>query len=185
METHGDISDDSRRSDNLPVGTKPIVVPKELDGRMKLLGPGHWKPTCGMNIRLFLTNAYPLSRSATLVYDDSDGKNQEILLKSAKRKKIDESDDVQQIKSRKQLTGISINPENEDHELFQNEEYLEIPHSLSRQSNKKMAFYTKKKANDNGDSSDEDQRNAPKYSDLSTIEIQQAIQAWDETATAI
>lgn len=180
METHGNANDESRRFDNLPVGTKAIVVPKELDGIMKLLKHGHWKPTCGMNIQLFLTNSYPLSRSATLIYDENDGKNKEIVLKSAKRKKIDESDDVLQIQSRKPQTGISINPETDDHVLFQNEEFLEISQTLLRQSNKKMEFQTRKK----GSNDDGNDRNTPKHSDLSATEIHQAIQAWDETATA-
>ena len=43
----------------LPVGASALVVPKELDGKIKQLQHQSIKPTGGMNLHLFITNLYP------------------------------------------------------------------------------------------------------------------------------
>jgi hypothetical protein len=53
----------SQDSVDLPVGVKTLSIPKEMDGRMKDLDYKHWKPSGGMNLKLYLTNQFPASRN--------------------------------------------------------------------------------------------------------------------------
>jgi hypothetical protein len=50
----------------LPAGTAAIPLPKELDGKINKIEHKCWKPTGGMNLKVFWTNQYPTSRDALL-----------------------------------------------------------------------------------------------------------------------
>lgn len=50
----------------LPAGTAAIPLPKELDGRTKNTEHKRWKPTGGMNLKVFWTNQYPTPRDSLL-----------------------------------------------------------------------------------------------------------------------
>eukprot|EP00980_Cylindrotheca_fusiformis_P013883 scaffold3598_cov115-Cylindrotheca_fusiformis.AAC.19 len=58
-------------SSSLPVGVKVLRVPEEIDGRMKYLRHKHWKPTGGMNLKLYLTNHLPVAREEVAVNECS------------------------------------------------------------------------------------------------------------------
>jgi hypothetical protein len=51
-------------SADLSIGVKAISIPNELEGKVKLLDHKHWKSTGGMDLKLYLTNHYPIIQSA-------------------------------------------------------------------------------------------------------------------------
>ena len=64
LESENEIADHLFDSNDLSVGTKVLRVPKASDGKTKDLIFKHWKPSGGMNLKLFLTNQYSLPQNA-------------------------------------------------------------------------------------------------------------------------
>jgi hypothetical protein len=63
LETSRELSE-CKSFPGLPAGTAAIPLPKELDGKTNQSEHKCWKPTGGMDLKVFWTNQYPTSRDA-------------------------------------------------------------------------------------------------------------------------
>jgi hypothetical protein len=173
--TGGLIEGSVHRFDDLPVGTKAISVPKYLDGRTIHLTSSHQKPTCGMNLRLFLSNQYPLSRNSLVLQGDANGSKNDVLVPISKKLKIDDTD-VAEFKVA-QPQGLVINSSVEGHRMLQDGESLKIPASLTKQARTPIKLYQK---DDHDTDSDDSLAGRRSRSDLSSLDIKDALQSWNE-----
>ena len=140
-----------RRFDGLPIGTTAINIPIKLDGRTKLLKNGHWKPTGGMNLNLFLSNTYPIPHNAMIshqVVDEGGDKNaHKIFLDDHKKKRIDDGTKVIHIGKRTQKAVLTITGEDSNghrNEMLREDgedQTLMMPISLSRDMQRTTMVY--------------------------------------------
>jgi hypothetical protein len=177
------ITDPSVRFDNLPVGTRAVGIPEELDGRSKHLAVGHQKPTCGMDLKLFLTNNYPLPRKATVNANEPKGRQNEIAVSCSRRKRMfDDSGEVIEIIPKQKPSGVIMTTEDGDHPMLQNDEQpLKIPAKLAKQAGKRIALYddkSDKRQDDGSDVDSETPRNV--MSDLTTLAINETLESLDK-----
>lgn len=70
---------------NAPIGTNAIRVPNELEGKLKTLEHKHWKPTGGMNIRLYLTNTFPVKPN--FLFSESKDESSYVVVRKIARKR--------------------------------------------------------------------------------------------------
>lgn len=179
---------DCRRFDGLPIGTSAIKIPKELDGRTKFLTNGHWKPTGGRNLNLFLSNLYPVSCNAMLSRVNDDDDHNEILLNNSKKSKIDDSVEVTQIRNMNQTSGLMISEEDGPHEMVNDDRSLIMPVLCSSKIEKIKVYGGRDDRNDDtGNVLNDNVKNAStntslERTDLSNNVIQSMLKEWDTTS---
>jgi hypothetical protein len=165
-----------RHPPDLPVGSKVVTIPRELDGKTKELEHNHWKPTGGMNLKLFLTNQYPTAWGAIKVPEKSSGAST-IPVSKWKRKKTHPSlatdPDVPLLQFNSQKSGIALTPEPTVNEPSQ-DETLVLSRPLAEKSRKPMIF-------DDGEQNDDEMVDlGERRSDLTAVILQQSSHMWDE-----
>ncbi|CAJ1934302.1 unnamed protein product [Cylindrotheca closterium] len=164
------------------IGTKPIRVPAEMEGRLKNLEYKHWKPTGGMNIRLYLTNACPIKPNF-LVAQPKDQtsyltiqkiatkrfkKHQERLLRRVKKAvRVDDNSAVD--KFERDGSGVTISSTS----AVGTDKSLLIPRALKAKAKKVITFYNETEA------STEEPSNY-QTSDLSSGILEMAKGLWSE-----
>jgi hypothetical protein len=172
----------SQDSVDLPIGVKTLSIPKEMDGRMKDLDHKHWKPTGGMNLKLYLTNQFPASRNV-LCAEETCQPSSLLIYKSAKKmfakkhtKKVTrraekaipiDQNDVCEFKQDK--SDITLSTESR---LAGNESVL-VPPAMSEKANKEIKFH---EAGQTDESEEAQQQN----SDLSNGLIKIASDLWND-----
>mmetsp|Transcript_46432 Transcript_46432/g.52438 ORF Transcript_46432/g.52438 Transcript_46432/m.52438 type:complete len:957 (-) Transcript_46432:2879-5749(-) len=184
LECNGDLKHDCRRFDGLPIGTRAIRIPKELDGRTKFLTNGHWKPTGGMNINLFLSNLYPVPCNTIIPRVNDDDDHNEILLNKSKRSRIDCSIEVAEIKRMKNKSGLMISEEDGPHAMICNKSSLIMP--VSHEIGRATIYAAGREVDNDGinDVMNDNVRSASEYAglertDLSRNTIQNTLKGWD------
>mmetsp|Transcript_20657 Transcript_20657/g.44968 ORF Transcript_20657/g.44968 Transcript_20657/m.44968 type:complete len:343 (+) Transcript_20657:164-1192(+) len=197
-----DLPDKCRQFDGLPVGTRAIHIPNEIDGRTKFLPNSHWKQTGGMNLNLFLSNIYPVPRNAMLSRgnegddhrNNADGNHNKIILNNSKQKKIEEGAAVIQISKRLRKPGLMISTEDSNgncNEMIKrdgDDRTLIMPLSHSKGAERNTIVYTGRNSSDSdschsiaGIGTKENEINS--RSDLSRCIIQNSIENWEDTAS--
>lgn len=172
----------SQDSVDLPIGVKTLSVPKEMDGRMKDLDHKHWKPTGGMNLKLYLTNQFPASRNV-LCAEETCQPSSLLIYKSAKKmfakkhtKKVTrraekaisiDQNDVCEFKPDK--SDITLSTESR---LAGNESVL-VPPAMSDKANKEIKFHE-------AGQTDENEEAQQQNSDLSKGLIKIASDLWND-----
>mmetsp|Transcript_16005 Transcript_16005/g.40148 ORF Transcript_16005/g.40148 Transcript_16005/m.40148 type:complete len:953 (-) Transcript_16005:3083-5941(-) len=186
-----------RRFDGLPIGTTAINIPTRVDGRTKLLKNGHWKPTGGMNLSLFLSNTYPIpqdtmiSGSQEVVDVSGDTNGQHIFLDNLKKKRIDESADVMQIGKTTQKSALTIiggkDRNGRRNEMLREDgedRSLIMPLSLSQNVQRTTMVYEGSDCRDSDDSSsstDTGTTGGKDRTDLSKFVIESTLGGWEDT----
>jgi hypothetical protein len=195
------MNDNCRRFDGLPVGATAINIPNKLDGRTKFLKNGHWKPTGGMDLNIFLSNTYPVPRNAMIpnwheFVDGSSKKNRhEIYLNESKKKRIDDSAGVIQVGKKTPKAALTI--VSEDSSVHHNEmlehdggdHTLIMPLSLSQNVQRITKVYEGRNNHDNdtadgviGVGSDEDEYEKRFHrTDISEKVIENILDGWEDT----
>lgn len=82
LETSRHVSE-CRSFPGLPAGTAAIPLPNELDGTTNTIEHKCWKPTGGMNLKLFWTNHYPTPRDALPLVKPTVSQQIPLLMKDA------------------------------------------------------------------------------------------------------
>lgn len=174
----------STRFDGLPVGTRAIGLPNEIDGRTKYLANGQSKPNVGgMNLNLFLSNVYPVPRNAILSCR-SDNAKTTILLNNSRKKRIDESSEVIRIPKRVRKPGLVIGVDGDSNGMINRggeNRGLVMSLSLSRGAQQGTKVYNRET-----DANAETEKNSDEgnqRSDLSREIIQNTLGGWDDTAS--
>lgn len=187
------VSNNCHRFDGLPIGSTAINIPAKLDGRTKFLKNGHWKPTGGMHLSLFLSNTYPVPHNAMLsalhqpIASGEKDKNT-IYLDNHKKKRIDESADIIQIAKRPHKAALTIAGEDSSRRpngmirLNGESQTLVMPRSLSQNVQRNVMVY------EGGDGHDSDDSNSSisiggkrNRSDLSKNMIENTLEGWEDT----
>ena len=190
LECDDKVVPNCRRLDGLPIGTSAIKIPKELDGRTKFLANGHWKPTGGRNLNLFLSNLYPVPCNAMLSREnDDDDDHNEILLNNSKKSKIDDSVEVTQIrKMNRASAGLMISEEDRPHEMINNDRSLIMPVLCSSKIERIKVYGGRDDRSDDNDGVLNENVNSThkntslERTDLSNNVIQSMLKEWDTTS---
>lgn len=180
LECPGGSIEESSRFEGLPVGASSISIPSALDGRAKHLDDGHWKPTGGMNIRLFLSNSYPMSRNAKLSSQRQCRGKKEVVLGAGKRIKADNGPGVVRIKRTTHQPGVRIYSEHETHEMVNARTQLTLPPLPLKDVGMTVFF----RANEDNDSTNckqtmREEESSNRRSDLSSSGIQRILDQWE------
>jgi len=198
-----EVSGNCRRFDGLPIGTAAINIPNKLDGRTMFLKNGHWKPTGGMNLNFFLSNTYPVPRSAMIsgwheyVEGGVDKNSQMMLLNPCKKKRIDEGADVIQIGKgtrKPALTIISKDSNGCHNGMLQQDgkdRTLTMPLSLSQDVHKNTVVYEGRNDYDSDDTNGMigigrnggDRKKSSDRTDLSKNVIENTLEGWEDTVS--
>jgi len=167
-----------------PIGTKPIRVPAQIEGKLKNLEHKHWKPTGGMNIRLYLTNAYPVKPNFLIAQSKDQTsylvvqkiarkrfkKHQNRLLRRVKKAvPVGDNSAVHTFEFKRDGSGVTISSTS----VVGAENSLLIPDALKAKAKKEIKFYNETEA------STEEPSNHP-TSDLSSGILQMAKGLWSE-----
>ena len=187
-------SNNCHRFDGLPIGTTAINIPAKLDGRTKLLKNGHWKPTGGMNLSLFLSNTYPiphdtrLSNSHQPAGSGGEKDRNTIYLDNRKKKRIDDSADIIHIPKSAHKVALTIadrdSKERRNDMILENGENgtLVMPLSLAENVQRTTMVYEGSDGHDSDDSSRSISVRAKKNrSDLSKNIIEDTLEGWEDT----
>ena len=186
LECNGEVEHDCHRFEGLPIGTTAITIPKELDGRTKILAEGHSKPTAGMNLNIFLSNLYPLACDAKLSRANDDNKRNEILVSKSKTSKVDDSMEVIEIKTTNETSGLMVREENKE-----DNRHVEMVNNGLNLMMPTPRFYGKGRTvvhaeNDNGDGDIEDslvrtaiENKSLERNKLSESTIKNVLDYWD------
>jgi hypothetical protein len=173
--------DDCRPVPDLPVGIKVVRIAQELNGTTKELEHKRWKPTGGMNLKLYLTNQYPMPWNVMTPHEQNSRKKRMITIR--KRKQLEKphhhpslrvGSEVPVYKTNPVHSGITLSAEPYATDQI-GEKPVAIPLSLAEQSRKTMTFYQSKDLNERTG-----ERGTGKESDLSARVIQNASELWDE-----
>lgn len=168
---------------DLPAGTRVLAVPETLNGKTKELEQKHWKPTGGMNVKLYLTNQYPTPMCAMPPQEKSPLTKRVIITgrKRKRRKKnhtsfeIHPSLQIEQnapvFKIASDPTGITIEAESKD---LTRHESISIPLSLVEKSKKSVSFEKPRILKI-------DAHEKKERSDLSHNILQEAYDYWNDT----
>jgi hypothetical protein len=170
---------ESRHPPDLPVGSKVVTIPQELDGKTKELEHKHWKPTGGMNLKLFLTNQYPTAWGAKKAPAKNSGastisiNNKSIKKHPSRTRSLATDPGVPLFQFNSQKSGIALTPEPTVNEPSQGET-VELLLPLAEKSRKRMIF-------DDGKQNDDEMVNlGDRRSDLTAVVLQQSSHMWDE-----
>jgi hypothetical protein len=177
LESNDEITN-CRHIPDLPVGSKVVGIPHELDGKTKELEYTHWKPNGGMNLKLYLTNQYPTPMNAVPPLEKFSGTKKRIIFQKPDKKRklhpsLDIDPDVPVFKMDSQKVGITISAQS-DVEHFTQDEPVVIPLPLAEKSRKTMAFSQDKPV-------DVKTFKGAGRSDLSPGILRDALGLWDET----
>lgn len=138
-----DAIENCRHVPDLPVGSKVIRIPHELDGKTKDLDLKHWKATGGMDLKLYLTNQYPTPLKALLPPERKSGTKKRILMEQRKKKRkhpslnIARKAPVYEMNSARTGVAIASGP-NVEH--LTQDEPVAIPLQLVESSKRTMEF---------------------------------------------
>lgn len=173
--------DDCRRHDGLPAGASAITVPNQLDDRLLFLEEGHWKPTGGMNIRLFLSNSYPKSRNAKLSSERPARDRKRVILNAAKKIKVAKNSGFVDIKTQTDKSAVTIYSRNGSSLMCHAGNQLTFPAKLLKDVRTGMRFHA-----DDAPCSEimqtskkEVQKARPVRCDLSSSGIHGILNKWD------
>ena len=177
LECSGGSIVDSRRFEGLSVGTSSIPVPKNLDGRTKHVDGGHWRPTGGMNIRVFLSNSQPMPRDAKVSIQRLS--KTRLTLSPAKTIKADNASGLTRIKRTANQPEVTIYSDIENHEMVDDGTQLTLPALLSNRVGTTMVFRSHDQYGDKQASENDEARSCFRRSDLSSSDIQGILDNWD------
>ncbi|KAL3944640.1 MAG: hypothetical protein SGBAC_001300 [Bacillariaceae sp.] len=180
-----------KRKDYLdsPIGTKVIRVPSEIEGKLKNLKHKHWKPTGGMNVRLYLTNEFPVKPNFLFVQSKDQAshlvvqkiarkrsqKHQDRLLKRVEKAvRVDDNNAIDTCDFKRDGSGVTISSTS----MIGAESSILIPDTLKAKARKKIKFYNETEAPAKEPSTHQ-------TSDLSSGMLQMAKSLWrDDTPEA-
>jgi hypothetical protein len=180
LEFTGDSITDHSRLDGLPIGARPIPIPEKLDGRTIHVDEGHWKPTGGMNIKLFLSNLYPKSRIAKVSFQPLSWAKVIARMNAQKKVKADKSSAVAQIKRNNHKSSLTINS-NGSHKMVHAGSQLTWPLMVSNQVSTKMIFCEDddQDSRENETTEKQEHKSSIRRSDLSSSGIRGILDNWD------
>lgn len=163
---------------HLPVGARTIPLPKDLDGKSSYMEHKSWKPTGGMNLKLFLSNQYPAPYESVQYVKQSARKLVPLPRHVRKshpslRREGDNDDRVVEVMNSDSASGIRIDGPETSQLINSKHEPIKIRRCLVENARDSMKFYVPEE-DDQGEDPD-----FPNRSDLTPQLIQKATQAWE------